>query len=66
MEITKLTKGYSGADLRELSTEASMMPIRKLEGSIENIQSDSVPAANLSDLKEALRFVRPTVNRAQL
>ena len=32
-EITKLidmTKGYSGADLKTLSTEAAMMPLREI------------------------------------
>ena len=29
MELAKLTKGYSGADIRNLSREACMYPVRE-------------------------------------
>ena len=29
-ELISLTKGYSGADLKTLSTEAAMMPLREI------------------------------------
>ena len=29
-KLTELTKGYSGSDLKQLSTEAAMMPLREI------------------------------------
>ena len=29
-KLTQLTKGFSGADLKALSTEAAMMPLREI------------------------------------
>lgn len=65
-EISRLTKGYSGADLHNLCTEASMMPLRRLDNRIAEISFEAVPPATLADLKEALQMVRPTVNKDQL
>lgn len=39
-EISILTKGFSGADLHSLCTEASMIPIRKLMTSITEIPNE--------------------------
>ncbi|VDN19149.1 unnamed protein product [Gongylonema pulchrum] len=44
--IAKLTEGYSGADMKQLCTEAAMGPIRSIA---------------LSDFEAAVRVVRPTV-----
>lgn len=30
MKLIELTKGYSGADLKTLATEAAMMPLREI------------------------------------
>ena len=35
-ELIKLTKGYSGADLKSLCAEAAMIPLRSIED-IENV-----------------------------
>lgn len=59
-EIARLTKGYSGADLHNLCSEASLMPLRKVD--IKNISNNDVPLTGIEDLKEALNFVKATVN----
>lgn len=43
--ISKLTDGYSGADMRQLCTEAAMGPIRDLGDEIETIDKDDVSRA---------------------
>jgi len=40
-ELVKLTKGYSGADLKSLSAEAAMIPLRSIED-IANIDIDNI------------------------
>lgn len=44
-ELVEMTKGYSGADLKALSTEAAMMPLRE----ITDVQNCDV--ANIRPLK---------------
>jgi SpoVK/Ycf46/Vps4 family AAA+-type ATPase len=56
-----VTKGYSGADLKALSAEASMIPLRDITD-IENVDIQNIRALNLDDFKAALNNVKPTVN----
>lgn len=60
-ELTELTKGYSGADLKILSQEAAMMPLRSITD-ISNIDACNIRSTNLEDFKEALKNVKATVN----
>ena len=60
-ELVSMTKGYSGADLKGLSQEAAMMPLRQITD-IANIDADSIRATNLEDFKEALKNTKATVN----
>ncbi|CAI2354235.1 unnamed protein product [Caenorhabditis sp. 36 PRJEB53466] len=65
-KISQLTDGYSGADMRQLCTEAAMGPIRDLGDEIETIDKDEIRAVNVADFAEACRVVRPTVDESQL
>lgn len=64
-ELVKVTKGYSGADLKALSAEASMIPLRDITD-IENVDIQNIRALNLDDFKAALNNVKPTVNQNDL
>ncbi|KAF1329550.1 Fidgetin-like protein, partial [Globisporangium splendens] len=58
--VAEATKGYSGADVRALCTEAAMGPIRSCED-IRTMDADAVRAINLDDFAAALRGVRSSV-----
>ena len=64
-ELVVLTKGYSGADLKSLSAEAAMVPLRQIED-ISKIEADNIRAVVLEDFKEALKNVKATVNHDDL
>lgn len=49
-KIVTLTKGYSGADLESLCTEASLIPLRQIED-IANISMDSIRGIRLEDFE---------------
>lgn len=59
------TKGFSGADVHTLCTEAAMGPIRDLstgaEGNIADLSVSDVRPIAFSDFQAALRQVRPSV-----
>lgn len=58
--MARLTKGYSGADLHNLCAESSLIPIRKID--IRSIGNNEIPLTQAEDVKEALNFVKSTVN----
>jgi len=49
-EIVDLTQGYSGADLKSLSTEASFVPIRSVDD-ISTIAADQIRNIQVDDFK---------------
>lgn len=49
-EIVKMTKGYSGADLKSLCTEAAMVPLRSITN-FADLDPDSIRSVNLEDFK---------------
>ena len=60
-----MTKGYSGADLKALSAEAAMIPLRSIED-IANVDINNIRPLDITDFKEALRNVKATVNQKDL
>jgi SpoVK/Ycf46/Vps4 family AAA+-type ATPase len=64
-ELVDLTKGYSGADLKNLSGEAALIPIRQVED-IANIDVNKIRPLDINDFKEALFNVKATVNSNDL
>uniref|UniRef100_A0AAF5PMB7 Vacuolar protein sorting-associating protein 4A n=2 Tax=Wuchereria bancrofti TaxID=6293 RepID=A0AAF5PMB7_WUCBA len=63
--IAKLTNGYSGADMKQLCSEAAMIPVRNIVDSssldIASISADEIRPISFSDFEIAMHFVRPTV-----
>lgn len=65
-ELASLSKGYSGADLKSLSTESAYVPIREQIENLENISADEIRAVNIDDFKVSLDLVKPSVNQDDL
>lgn len=64
-ELVEITKGYSGADLKGLFTEAAMIPLRSIED-IVNLDLENIRPLVLDDFKQALNNVKATVNERDL
>lgn len=64
-KLTQLTKGFSGADLKALSTEAAMMPLREIVD-VQNCQTEDIRPLELRDFEEAIKNVRSTVQQKDL
>jgi SpoVK/Ycf46/Vps4 family AAA+-type ATPase len=67
--LVKMTKGFSGADIRSLCTEAAMGPVRLIirsGQSIDTISESDVPPIAASDFFEALEAVAPSVSENDL
>jgi fidgetin-like protein 1 len=60
------TAGYSGADLKSLSTEAAMGPIRQLGSRALEVDVGDVPPIVFKHFRQALRSVRPSVSPSDL
>ncbi|VDN82944.1 unnamed protein product [Brugia pahangi] len=63
--IAKLTDGYSGADIKQLCSEAAMIPVRNIVESCSldfvSINAEEIRPICFSDFEVAMRSVRPTV-----
>lgn len=64
-ELVSITKGYSGADLKALSAEAAMIPLRSIED-IENVDASNIRSLTIDDFRTALENVKATVNQNDL
>ncbi len=53
---------FSGADLKVLATEASMMPLRRAMKNL-NVQADQIDMTRFNDFEQALKMVKPTVDQ---
>jgi SpoVK/Ycf46/Vps4 family AAA+-type ATPase len=60
-ELVTLTKGYSGADLKNLSVEAAMIPLRSIM-CIETVDINHIRQTGLQDFKDALLNSKASVN----
>lgn len=56
-KLIQMTIGYSGADLKNLSTEAAMMPLREITD-VQNCDISNIRPLKLHDFEEALKNVR--------
>lgn len=65
--IVKETDGYSCSDLTALAKEAALGPLRDLSPSeLQTIDADKVRPIEMKDYREAIKIVRPSVDREQL
>ena len=64
-ELVILSKGYSGADLKNLSVEAAMVPLRQITD-ITKVDINSIRPTGIEDFKEALINVKASVNSQDL
>jgi len=64
IELTSLTKGYSGADLRALCTEAAFGPLRDLKG--RDRSTSEMRSITFHDFLAALKQVRASVSQSDL
>lgn len=66
-EIATLTEGFSGADLKNVCAEASMVSFREMSFSqITSVDKDDIRKTDLNDFKSALKRVRATVSPGDL
>ncbi len=68
-EITKLsndTKGFSGADLKALCTDAALGPIRQLGIHALEIAAKDVPPIAYKHFRHALKGMNPSVAKSDL
>ncbi|XP_017781529.1 PREDICTED: fidgetin-like protein 1 [Nicrophorus vespilloides] len=66
-EIAALSRGYSGADMLNLCSDASLGPIRSINLSqIENIQASEVRPVSMLDFRKSLTRVKSSVSSRDL
>jgi SpoVK/Ycf46/Vps4 family AAA+-type ATPase len=65
-KLAKETAGFSGADLKSLSTDAAMGPIRQLGARALEVDVQDVPPISYKHFRQALRGMRPSVAPADL
>jgi SpoVK/Ycf46/Vps4 family AAA+-type ATPase len=60
------TKGFSGADLKSLCTDAAMGPLRRLGGSALEVRVEDVPSIGMQDFEDSLKCVKPSVGQEEI
>lgn len=68
-EITKIsreTKGFSGADLKALCTDAALGPIRELGVKALEVNASDVPAISYRHFRRAIKGMNPSVAESDL
>ena len=64
--LARDTKGFSGADLKSLCTDAAMGPIRQLGVKAMDIDVNDVPPISYKHFKRSLKGTRPSVATGDL
>lgn len=64
-ELAKLTTGYSGADIKQLCSEAAELALERMEDSDDD-EDDILPPITYSDLLEAIDIIKPSVSEKDL
>lgn len=64
--LARKTQGFSGADLKALCREASLMPLRQLGNRVTHVRAEDVRPVSANDFAEALSVVRPSCNPQQI
>ena len=65
-KLAKDTSGFSGADLKSLSTDAAMGPIRQLGARALEVDIKDVPPIGYKHFRQALRGMNPSVASSDL
>ena len=67
-KLSKMTEGYSCADLNAVVKEAAMVPLRELTSEqLMNIKdTKEIRAISLADFEQALKAFQPSVSKATL
>lgn len=64
--LARDTEGFSGADLKALSTDAALGPIRELGSGALDVDVTAVPPISNSHFRRALRAMKPSVASSDL
>jgi SpoVK/Ycf46/Vps4 family AAA+-type ATPase len=60
--LAKETDGFSGADLKALSTDAAMGPIRQLGAKALEVSISDVPPISYRHFRQSLKGMKPSVS----
>jgi SpoVK/Ycf46/Vps4 family AAA+-type ATPase len=60
------TDGFSGADIKELCTEAAMGPVRQLGSQVVHARAENLPPISYKHCRQAVRSTKPSVAPADL
>lgn len=66
VKLAKDTSGFSGADLKALSTDAAMGPIRQLGSRALDVDINDIPPIAFKHFRQALRGMKPSVAPSDL
>lgn len=67
LKLSRDTEGFSGADLKSLSVDAAMGPLRELgQPALEQIKEEDLPPISLKHFKRSLRGTSPSVSTQDL